>query len=213
MKKILMSLLIIAGFKSNIFAEDWQYWSAWSLSHEISDKAEFSFLTEAYFKKIISDDYVYYENVSYTHKIGYGLSLTGQLYFEGVELKDGNWQATRSLVGGVIYSKKLFQSLLVKIQDRFFYRLNSPSDFDYHRPRIYFISDIGDFTISLSDEMRMDLSGKRKYNFYRNRLYFMISRKLSSYTKLGLGYLRQSDKISGNWKSFNGIQTMLSVKF
>ena len=194
-------------------ANDWQYWSTWSATHSVSKKEQVSVLTEIYFHGIISEDYVYDEYVTYGRKLGHGFSLLGQLYFESVKSVDGKWNGTRSAVAGLSYAFEIPKAFAVKIEDRFFYRLNSPAQWDYHRPRLYLTKGIGPIILTLSDEMRIDLSGGRADKFFRNRIYANLSTKISPAVMLGLGYLRQSDKIGGSWASFDGIQSLVTVNF
>jgi hypothetical protein len=212
--KIKMSIVFILLLycTASVFAEDWQYWSTWSAIHDISSKAQVSALTEAYFRGI-SDDYVYDEYITYSHKLEHGFGLFGQLYFESVKSSSNAWLGTRSAVAGLFYEKELYHIGRIKLEDRIFYRLNSPAEFDYHRPRLYFFRDIGQIKLTLSDEMRIDLTGERTDKFYRNRIYAMVSKKVSPSLLLGIGYLRQSDKNGGSWESFNGVQSLVSVIF
>lgn len=194
-------------------ANDWQYWSTWSATHPVSKKEQVSALTEIYFRGILSKDYVYDEYVTYGRKLGHGFSLLGQLYFESVKSADGKWNGTRSLVAGLSYAFEIPKAFAVKIEDRFFYRLSSPAEWDYHRPRLYLTRGIGPIILTLSDEMRIDLSGERADKFFRNRIYANLSTKISPSVMVGLGYLRQSDKIGGSWASFDGVQSLVTVNF
>ena len=194
-------------------ANDWQYWSTWSATHPVSKKEQVSVLTEIYFHGIISEDYVYDEYVTYGRKLGHGFSLLGQLYFESVKSADGKWNGTRSLVAGLSYAFEIPKAFAVKIEDRFFYRLNSPAQWDYHRPRLYLTHRFGLVTLTISDEMRIDLTGCRDNKIFRNRIYANLSTKISPAVMVGLGYLRQSDKIGGSWASFDGVQSLVTVNF
>ena len=213
MKRLMLALLALVASAAPLFAADWQYWSTWSATHDVSDKAQVSALTEAYFRGSLADDYVYDEYVSYFRKLGHGFGLLGQLYFESVKTSGDTWAGTRSAVAGLSYEKNVFNVCKMKIEDRLFYRLNSPAQWDYHRPRLYLTRDIGKVKLSLSDEMRIDMTGERAENFYRNRIYAMVSTKVTSSLLVGLGYLCQSDKIAGDWISFNGVQSLVSVQF
>jgi hypothetical protein len=145
--------------------------------------------------------------------LGHGFALSGQLYFESVKSPDNKWLTTRSAVAGLSYAFEIPKAFAVKIEDRFFYRLNSPAEWDYHRPRLYLTRGIGPVTFLLSDEMRIDLTGRRADKFYRNRIYANLSVKFFQSLLLGFGYLRQSDKIGGRWESFNGVQSLVTVNF
>lgn len=209
--------LIIAAAMAAVSAsgrEDWQYWSTWSAAHKLSEKSEVSALAEVYFRDDMSDDYLYDEYLTYSRQVGYGFGLVGQLYFESAETDDNEWVGTRSVVAGPTYSVDIPVIGKLKLEDRFFYRINSPAKWDYHRPRVYLSHDLGPITLMLSDEMRVDLSGDRAYNFYRNRIYATILWKATEYLTLGLGYLRQSDRAdNGDWQSVNGLQSVVTVTF
>ena len=74
-------------------------------------------------------------------------------------------------MAGLSYAIEISHAFSVRIEDRFFYRLNSSAEWDYHRPRLYLTRGIGPVTLLLSDEMRIDLTGGRAVKFYRNRIY------------------------------------------
>jgi hypothetical protein len=211
--KLSMFIMFLLGGAASVSANDWQYWSTWSATHNISKKEQVSALTEIYFHGILSGDNVYDEYVTYARKLGHGFGLSGQLYFESVKSPDNKWNATRSAVAGLSYAFEITKAFAVKIEDRFFYRLNSPAEWDYHRPRLYLTRGIGPVTLTLSDEMRIDLTGVRADKFFRNRIYANLSTKISPAVMLGLGYLRQSDKIGGSWASFVGVQSLVTVNF
>ena len=204
---------LLFGYAGSAAAADWQYWSTWSAAHDISDKEQVAALTEAYFSDGVSRDYVYDEYVSYSRKLGSGFNLLGQAYFESVRQAANTWAGTRSAVAGLGYTKDIPGAFTVKAEGRFFYRLSSPSKWDYYRPRLYLIRDIGPVKLTLSDELRVDLTGRRTSGFYRNRLYAMVSVKASKSLTVGLGYLCQSDKVKDDWKSFNGVQSLVAVNF
>jgi len=211
--KLSMFIMFLLGGAASVSANDWQYWSTWSATHNISKKEQVSALTEIYFHGILSGDYVYDEYVTYARKLGHGFGLSGQLYFESVKSPDNKWNATRSAVAGLSYVFEISHAFSVKVEDRFFCRLNSPAEWDYHRPRLYLTRVIGPVTIMVSDEMRIDLTGRRADKFFRNRIFANLSAKLSSSLQVGIGYLRQSDKIGGGWESFNGVQSLVAVNF
>ncbi len=194
--------------------EDWQYWSTWSAMHPLSERSAVSAMAEVYFRDNLSEDYVYDEYLTYSFQAWRGFGLVAQLYFESVKDTEGAWTATRSAVAGPTYAVELPYVGRLKLEDRFFYRLNSPAEWDYHRPRIYLSRDFGPLTLMLSDELRLDLSCQRAYDFYRNRIYATVLWKAMDHLSLGLGYLRQSDRAdNGDWSSFNGVQTVVNVTF
>lgn len=207
-------ILLVLSPATALAREDWQYWSTWTALHELSDKAAVSAMAEIYFRDDMKDDYVYDEYITYTRKIGYGFGVIAQGYFESVQDSAGEWNGTRSAVAGATYSFKVPRIADIKLEDRFFYRVNSPAQWDYHRPRLYVSRNFGPVTLMLSDEMRVDLSGSRDHNFYRNRIYATVILKATDCLSLGMGYLRQSDRDEdGDWSSFNGLQTVVSVVF
>ena len=210
-----VSVITLVCLLSNASArEDWQYWSTWTAAHKLSEKASVSAMAEIYFRDDMKDDYVYDEYITYTRKIGYGFGLIAQGYFESVQSAAGEWNGTRSAVAGATYSFNVPCIADIKLEDRFFYKVNSPAQWDYHRPRLYISRAFGPVTLMLSDEMRVDLSGSRDHNFYRNRIYATVILQATDCLALGLGYLRQSDRdANGDWSSVNGLQTVVSVVF
>lgn len=212
MKKFSTIMLLLLCCIGDAIAGNGQYWSTWIAKHNISDKTQVGVFAEVYFRGKTFDDYVYDEYITYSRKLGYGFHVLGQMYFESVKSALG-WNGTRSAVGGLSYMTGIFRVCDVKIEDRFFYKLNSPSEWDYHRPRLYVMRNLGPLNCTVSDEMRMDLTGARADVFYRNRIYAMVSTRVSSMLTVGLGYLRQSDKVSGAWESFDGVQSLVSIDF
>ena len=210
-----VSVITLVCLLSNASArEDWQYWSTWTAAHKLSEKASVSAMAEIYFRDDMKDDYVYDEYITYTRKIGYGFGLIAQGYFESVQSAAGEWNGTRSAVAGATYSFNVPCIADIKLEDRFFYKVNSPAQWDYHRPRLYISRAFGPVTLMLSDEMRVDLSGSRDHNFYRNRIYATVILQATDCLALGLGCLRQSDRdANGDWSSVNGMQTVLSFVF
>jgi len=213
--KALMAVALAGLFwcPGGVSAGNWQYWSTWSAAHDVSDAIQVSALTEVYFRDGLSDGYVYDEYVTVSRRLGHGFGLIGQLYFESVQSTGNGWIGTRSAVAGVSYGAELPGVCSAKIEDRFFLRLNSPAEWDYHRPRVYLTRDIGPVRLTLSDELRIDLTSDRAASFYRNRVYAMASAQASGSMRLGLGYLRQSDRAGSSWKSFDGVQTLVTVTF
>jgi len=205
-------LIVVAGIASG--SDDWQYWSTWSATHKLSEESSVSALAEVYFRDDMSDDYVYDEYITYSRQIGHGFGFVCQAYFESVEKSEGEWVGTRSAVAGPTYSVDIPVVGKLKLEDRFFYRINSPAEWDYHRPRVYLSHDAGPFTVMLSDEMRVDLSCDRAHDFFRNRVYATVLWKATDTLTLGLGYLLQSDRADdGDWSSFNGVQTVVGATF
>jgi len=206
------TLLVAAGIA--LGAEDWQYWSTWSATRGLSEKSAVSALAEVYFRDDMSDDYVYDEYITYARQIAYGFGMVCQAYFESVETAEDEWTGTRSVVAGPTYAVDIPVVGKLKLEDRFFYRINSPAEWDYHRPRVYLSHDVGSVTLMLSDEMRLDLSGDRPHDFFRNRIYATVLWKRTETLTLGLGYLRQSDRAEDDdWSSFNGVQTVVGITF
>lgn len=192
-------------------AEDWQYWSTWAASHKLSDTSSFSVLAEMYARDDMSDDYVYDEYVTYERAAGRGFGWLAEAYFESVETP-GGWNATRSAVLGGFWSADMGAGWKVRIQDRLFYSLTD-SGWDYHRPRLTFSGRIGKVGLSVSDELRVDLSGDRAHDFFRNRLFITGMFPVSDSVKAGIGYVRQWDRTGDGWDAFNGLQTVVKWEF
>jgi len=171
-----------------------------------------SALAEVYFRDDMRDDYVYDEYVTLSRQLGYGFGVLCSAYFESSETVGGDWRETRSAVAGLTYSTRIPYLGKLSLQDRFYYRVNSASGWDYHRPRVSLSHEFGDFTAMLSDEMRVDFTGDRAYQFFRNRVFATLFWKVTKALTLGLGYVRQEDRGGdGEWQGFNGVQTVVSV--
>ncbi|MCF7975371.1 MAG: DUF2490 domain-containing protein [Phycisphaerae bacterium] len=207
---VLLGLLLLSTAQGR---EDLQYLSSWSADHQINDKSFFSLYGECYSKNDMSDDYVYDGFITYGRIIEKGFGMLVQGYFESVEAGNGLWRNTRSVVLGPTYKASPGEGWTVKGQIRFFYQLDPSARFDYYRPRLTVIKDYGPFKLSLSDEMRVDLTNTRETDFFRNRVFLTALKDINRHFTLGLGYVRQSDKISGDWHSFNAIQTLVTWHF
>jgi hypothetical protein len=215
MRRYILSMLILMILFLFAFParadDEWQYWSSWMLTHKLSNVSAMSILAEVYFRDNMRNDYVYDEYLTYTRQMGNGFGIICQAYFEAVEQSGGSWSSVRSLVAGPTYTFTVPNVCRVKLQDRFYYRLNSTGGWDYHRPRIYLTRDFGRFGVSLSDELRIDLSGDRHHNFFRNRVYTTLSCKVSSSATLSLSHVHQADRqANGDWRTFDVLQTMVS---
>jgi len=206
-----LALILLA--QSAMANEDWQYSSSWSASHALSEKAGISFLAEMYARDDMSDDYVYDEYVGYSYVLCHGLSALAQGYFESVEGAAGIWDGTRALVIAPVYKTAIPRLGTVQAQARFFWKATDGGEWDYCRPRVDMTRSAGSWSLYLLDEMRVDLSGRRAEDFYRNRVFAMVSRQLAKSFSLGVGYVRQSDRGQGDWESFNVLQTLVHWKF
>lgn len=207
--------IVVLLMVSNIAwgGEVWHYWSTWSATHKLTPKSSISALVEADFRDQMSDDYVYFAYLTYSRAIGNGFGILAEGYWEWAESAAKNWTETNSVVPGLTYTTGTPRSWQIKLQDRFFYRYNVNPKMDYHRPRMTLTRDLGPVTLVLSDEMRVDLSGDRRYNFFRNRIYATLVRKISPKLSVGLGIARQSDRKDGGWTSFNILQTVVNYTF
>ncbi len=209
------TLFVFVLFVFSIFSysDDFQYWSSFKAEHNISDKSQLFIVFEIYLKNNSSDVYFFDEYLGYVYKINkkYGFSI--QTYFESFKKSTGDWEGVRSVIFSPYYIFSLLSGIKVKIEDRVYYKISSPSEFDYHRPRIFIIKDFNRFNITLSDEMRVDLSGKRPYDFYRNRIYISGTYAFSDSIKLGLGYIRQTDKTTSGWKGINIVNSLVNIRF
>ncbi|MGC8728795.1 MAG: hypothetical protein ACP5SD_05950 [Elusimicrobiales bacterium] len=211
MKNILICFFIF--FAQNSFSADWQYWSENLASHKISDKENLGLGYYNYFSKTVSDSYFQFITVNYSNKFYKNFGGYLEFYSESSLKSDKTWKGSTYIVPGFFYDIVVSDNLSFKIMDRFYYFLTSPSKFDYHRPRISVSLKNGKNVFSISDELRMDLTGSRPYNFYRNRLFISGSRKISSNLTLGLSYIIQEDKSSKAWESTNIIQSSIKLDF
>ncbi len=193
--------------------EDWQYWSTWAANHRLSEKGTLSFLGEMYAKGDMSDDYIYLMYAGYTRDIGHGFSILGQGYFESVEHDTGDWTNTQSVVVAPVYQTSLGNDWSIKGQVRFFYQLATTAQWDYYRPRVSLTKNLGSVSVSVEDELRIDLTGNRETDFFRNRVFVTCLKRLTDSVSVGLGYIRQSDRIGGAWESFNVLHTVVKWEF
>lgn len=209
-------LLILLGFSLLLStpcmaAYDRQYWGHFKASHKLSVDETVATVFGAYFRDDMSDDYVYFNYLSYSKKLGNGFGLLAQNYSEWAESSTTGWNDTHNLVGGLTYT--FGDEVKVKLQERVYYLYSENPGFNYHRPRINLSKKLGSVTLSVSDEMRVDLSGDRRYNFFRNRIFVTLSRKLNKTTSLGVPLIRQEDRTARGWRSVDGLLTTLSMSF
>jgi len=211
MKKIILAITFVF-LSILIFGGQWEYWAENIVAHKISETETFQANYYFYFKEIINNNYFQNLSISYTNKIYNGLGLYGEIYTEVLNA-NSKWNGTNSLVTGIFYEFPLFDFITVRIFDRFFYNIINPAKWDYHRPRIFFNFKINNYLFSLSDELRLDLTGKRQDVFYKNRLFFSCSKKIWDGIFLGFAYILQSDKLINEWGNTNILQTSLKVEF
>lgn len=192
--------------------EDWLYMGQWTALHNFSAKLTLSALAEVYLQDDISDDYCYDGYLTCTRQLGHGFGAFGQLYTAAVESDEGAWTTSGAVVGGASHTTDIPQVGRLKLQERVFYRVDSPGGWDQHRPRIYLTREFGAWSAVVSDEIRLDLSGDRKQAFFRNRFIATVLWKATDTLTLGLGYFRQWDpRDDGSWSVCNGVQTVMTI--
>ena len=209
----LLVSLISFSCASAFANEDSQYWSTWQLSCKVSDQTAVKALAEVYLRDDMSDDYVYDQYLGLTHSLGHGFEVMGYAYRLETENCGAGWSTVWSAVGGISYQFDLLEICAVKLQDRFYYQVDPECELDHHRPCVCLTRELGWVKLTVSDEIRLDLSGEREDDFYRNRTQVMVSRELNKTISLGVGCVRQSDRMSGEWNSINALQTVVSYTF
>ena len=195
--------------------EDWMYLSQWMVTHPVSRTATVSVLGETYRRDNFTDDFIYDTYLTLSWKAGAGFTLLTQ-YQAGTResVEGGSWSAFHLAVGGVAYTTPLPGVGRLRLQERVYYRTDEPSGGDHHRQRILVERDVGPVTLSVWDETRLDLSGDRPEEFFRNRLFATATWKATSALSLGLGYFRQWDHgADGHWPAINGLQTVVTFAF
>ncbi len=212
------SFVLVLAFCFTFFpaasqADDLQYWSAWSVAGKIEERNTVSAFAEMFAKNDMSDDYVYYLYATYVRNIVDGFSLLGQGYFESVQTGDNQWSTSRFLVVGPIYKLPLTPTLQLKSQLRFYYLVEPESEWDYYRPLVGLTQTFGDWSVTAEDELRIDLTGDRESDFYRNRAFLTCSYQVTPKVSFGLGYVRQEDKVKDAWRGFNALRTLISLQF
>lgn len=211
MKKITIFLCMI--FAGRASAGNWQYWSENTAAHKISDKESIGLGYYSYFSEVIGDSYFQFTTINYSNRFYKGLGAYGEIYSESLRKTGNTWKGSSYIVPGIFYDMQLGNTISLRLMDRFYYFTTTPSCFDYHRPRVSLTLKQGNNTFSLSDEMRMDLTGSRSYGFYRNRFFISASRKVSRPLTLGLSWVIQADRSAAGWKSVNILQSTFKVDF
>lgn len=208
---LVTGLLLPAGKLSA--GEDWQYWSTWKASYRLSEDTAVKFLADSYFKDDMSDDYLHDQYLGFEHALGNGFSALLSIQQVSVQHATGDWNSAWKAVPGVSYSTEISNLCALHLQDRFYYQFDPDAQWDHHRPRISVSRNVGPVKLTLSDELRMDLTGDRERDFYRNRIKAQVSKKVTDSMTLGVAYVRQSDRQNGEWESFNVLQTVVGVSF
>lgn len=208
--RILALLLVLAGTARA--REDWRGLVQWSTTVGLSDKLAFSTLGETYFRDDFRDDYTYDAYFTLTRQMGGGVALFGQYLVAALEPEDGSWETAEWADGGVSWTADLPHVGRLRLQERVYARLDSPAGWDHHRPRVYLSRPLGDWTLTVSDELRLDLSGDRARDFFRNRLFATATWKATEHLSLGVGIFRNWDhEDDGHWSAWNGVQTVITV--
>ena len=202
-------LYLVAGHTAQA-REDWQYWSTFSVNHAITERNGLSLVYEIYLKDNMSDDYVYLAIPTYKRVIGQGFSLLGGGYFESVQKDQNNWNDVRSVFLGPVYQLNPFPKWTVESQIKFYYQFAPDRKWDYYRPRFSVSHKLGSFTMSAEDEMRVDLTNEREAKFFRNRVFVTGVKSINNSFSVGLGYIRQSDKVDNRWRSINALHSVLT---
>lgn len=210
---LLAASIVLLNAPGAFAGEDWQYWSTVKMSWKVAEKTSLKFLADAYLRDDMSDDYLYDQYITVDQAIGRGFHLFTQMQHVAVENNSNNWSEAWKVVPGFHYSFDLQDLCNVKVQDRFYYIVDPECEWDHHRPRIYLSRRIGPVKLTLSDELRMDLSGARERDFYRNRALISVSKTLTDSMSLAVAYVRQSDRKGGRWESFNVLQTVVGFSF
>lgn len=183
------------------------------MSYKVAEKTSVKALAEVYLRDDMSDDYIYDQYLGLVHTVGNGFQVMGYAYRLSSEKPDAGWSTSWSAVSGASYQFNIPELCTVKLQDRFYYQVDPEWKWDHHRPRIYLTRKIGPVMLTLSDEIRLDLTGDRADDFYQNRAQAMVSKEITESLSLGLGYVWQSDRVAGEWKSFNVMQTVVAYAF
>jgi hypothetical protein len=210
---ILLAVGILLPAERSFAGEDWQYWSTWKASYRLTEDTAVKFLADSYFKDDMSDDYLHDQYLGVAHAIGNGFSALLSIQHVSVQNGAGDWNPAWKAVPGVSYSTEIPNLCTLQLQDRFYYQFDPDSQWDHHRPRISVSRKVGPVKLTLSDELRMDLTGDRERDFYRNRIQAQISKKVTGSMTLGVAYVRQSDRQNGQWESFNVLQTVVGISF
>ena len=202
-------IFLIAGHTAQA-RDDWQYWGTFTVNHAITERNGLSLLYEVYAKDNMSDDYVYLAIPTYKRVIGQGFSFLGGGYFESVQKDPNNWNNVRSVFLGPVYQLIPHPKWIIESQVKFYYQLAPSREWDYYRPRLSISHKLGTFTLSAEDEMRVDLTNERETKFFRNRVFVTGTKKLNDSLSVGLGYIRQSDKVDNRWRSINALHSVLT---
>lgn len=193
--------------------DDWQYWNTVSVNHAITDRDGLSLIYKVYARDNMSNDYVYLAIPVYTRSLGRGFSFLSGGYFESVEVNRSTWRNVRSVFFGPVYRMAPIGNWMVKSQVKFYYQLAPHGVWDYYRPRLSVIRNWQTFSLSVEDEIRIDLTGNREADFYRNRVFVTGMKKLNGSFAVGLGYIWQSDRIDDRWGAIHVLHSVMTYTF
>lgn len=212
---LFLALIVLCVYVQNdAFAnDDWQYWSTITVNHALSEREDLSLLYEIYAKENMSDDYVYLAIPTYKRNVGHGFSIIGGGYFESIQKTKTQWNNVRSILLGPVYQYIPWDKWSIVSQIKLYYQLAPNAEWDYYRPRVSIQHAFESWTLSAEDEMRVDLTGERNADFYRNRVFVTGKKKFNSSLTLGIGYICQSDRVSDNWSSIHALHTVISYHY
>lgn len=202
-------LICLIAANTAIARDDWQYWGLYVVNHSITEHNDLSLIYAVYAKDSMSDDYAYQFMPAYKRIVNRRLSFLGGGFFSTSQIDKRTWNDIRSFYFGPLYT--IFKNPVWKIdsQVRCYYQLAPDTQWDYYRPRLMITRNFTKLSLMVEDELRIDMTGERETDFYRNRVYVTAIKKMNESLLVGLGYVSQSDKVGGKWISFNGLQTVM----
>jgi len=208
--RLLALLLVLAGPVGA--REDLRAVVQWSTTANVSERLALSTLGEAYVRDDLRDDYSYAAYLTLTRQMGGGVALFGQYFLAAIEPEAGPWATGDWAVGGCNWTTEIPRFGRLRLQERVYYRVDTPAGWDHHRPRVFLTRPFGRWSVTVSDELRLDLSGDRARDFFRNRLFATATWKATEHLSLGLGGFRNWDHgDDGHWRAWNGVQTVVTV--
>lgn len=203
--------LAIAGMAQTVRArEDWMWWFDHKISWKMDEKTTWTLAPDTRFRDDMSEYFYKAIALSHVYSWGYGFSSLAAMQYEESKSSSG-WNDTEFIIAGPVHSFDIDNICKVKSQAAFYYRTNDDAEFDHVRPRLFLSRKLGPVEYTISDEIRLDLTGDREHDFYRNRLYLSGTVPVCKRVKFCLGYLRQSDQKGGDWTHSNGVITTFNL--
>ena len=201
--------------------EDWQYWSDHKVAWKMTDDTAWVLTPGARYENDMSENFYNWITLNNIHKWGKGFSSIVALQADELKKNGGRTDNQYGILGAIYSCKACDLSSLwsetckFRLQGRVFYRLDGTggdTEFDMFRPRVFVSEKFGSITMTLSDELRFDMThSDKRESMYKNRTFLTGSKKINKNCSVILGLVRESNHKNNAWTHANGLITKLVI--